>query len=359
MSCETMWDKVLELARQAPRPAPGQDVFLFGGGLCGSLTIPLLRNELNLTAVCDNDKGKQGTQIQGLPCVSPQALDKYENSFVLVSSCEHYWSIHKELKERNILHSNLDAYVIRKNLEIFQEMYRSLDEESQRVYAGILYCRFLGDPSKIAEYCCDNQYFALPQFRYGNKNGVCVDCGAFTGDIVQKVIDNSMGLLCRIYAFEPNPKAYAALKKRTKFLKDIWALDEGQIVCEQKGVGAKSSYASLRTNVANLANVSVSVTDDNRGGVEIVTLDDYLAQQDIEKITFLKSDIEGFEWDMLHGAARTIQRDKPNMAISIYHSIFDYFRIFKYLKELVPEYTFAVRHHWNNFDETVLYCYVK
>lgn len=359
MSQETMWSKLLESVNHSPLSLEGQNIFLFGGSLGGILSIPLLENELNLIAICDNDGQKQGTQIEGLPCVSPQVLDQYENPFVLISSCKHYQSIHEELEEKNIPHCNLDAYVIRQNLEIFQEIYQSLDDESQRVYAGILYCRFLGDPSKIVEYCCDNQYFALPEFRYGSMNGIYVDCGAYTGDVVQKVVDNFGGLLHRIYAFEPNQRSYSALQKRTAFLKDIWALEEGQIVCEQKGVGAKSSYASFRANAANLANVSVSVTDGNQGGVEIVALDDYLAQRNVGKVTFLKSDIEGFEWDMLHGAARTIQRDKPNLAISIYHSIFDYFRIFKYLKELVPEYTFAVRHHWDNFDETVLYCYVK
>lgn len=359
MSQETMWSKVLELVAHSPLPEKGQDIFLFGGGLGGILTIPILKAELNLVAVCDNDRQKQGTQIEGLPCVSPRVLAEYENPFVLVSSCKHYQSIHKELEEKNIPHCNLDAYVISQNSEAFQEMYRSLDEESQRVYARILYCRFLGDNSKIAEYCCDNQYFALPKFRYGNVNGTCIDCGAFTGDIVQKIVENSVGLFCHIYAFEPNAKAYRALEKRTAFLKDVWALDKGQIVCEQKGVGAGSFRADFRANAANLANMSVSVASDGQGNVEIVALDDYVAQHIIEKVTFLKSDIEGFEWDMLHGAAKMIQRDKPNLALSIYHSIFDYFRIFKYLKELVPEYTFAVRHHWNSFDETVLYCFLK
>lgn len=358
MSHKTIWSELLELVDRAPFPAAGQNIFLFGCGLGGILTIPLLKKELNLVAVCDNDRQKQGTQVEGLPCVSPQVLREYEDPFILVSSCKHYRSIHKELEEKNMPHCNLDAYVIRQNSEAFQEMYQSLDEESRRVYAGVLYCRFWGDSSKILEYCCDNQYFALPQFRYGDLNGTWIDCGAFAGAIVQKVADNCGGLFRHIYAFEPNPRAYAALQKRTAFLKDIWALEEGQIICEQKGVGAKNSSASFRANAANLGNVSVSVTDDARGGVEIVALDDYFAQHNVEKVTFIKSDIEGFEWDMLHGAARTIQRDKPNLAISIYHSIFDFFRIYHYLKELVPEYTFAVRHHWNSFDETVLYCYV-
>lgn len=354
-----MWDKVIELAQQASRPAAGQKVFLFGGGLGGHLTVPLLKTELDLVAVCDNDTRKQGTQIEGLPVISPGTLKQYKDPFVLVSSCKYFWSIREELLSMDVPHCSVDAYVISQNWAAFQAVYDQLDDESRRVYAGILYCRLQSDSRKIAEYCCDNQYFALPQFRYGNVNGICVDCGAFTGDIVQKVVENSMGLFHKIYAFEPSTKAYHALQKRVAILQDIWALDNGQIVCEQKGVGVSSSRADFRTNAANLANMSISVTNDGQGDVEIVALDDYAAQHNVEKVTFLKSDIEGFEWDMLHGAAGIIRRDRPNLAISIYHSIFDFYRIFHYLKELVPEYTFAVRHHWNSFDETVLYCYIK
>ena len=61
---------------------------------------------------------------------------------------------------------------------------------------------------------------------------------------------------------------------------------------------------------------------------------------------------------MLHGAANIIRRSKPKAAISIYHSIYDFFRIPLYLKELVPEYRFAVRQHWNSYDETVLYAFL-
>lgn len=359
MRQETMWSKVLELVECSAFPTEGQEVFLFGGGLIGALAIPPLKKELHLTAICDNDKQKWGTQIEGLPCISPQVLGEHENPFVLVSSCKHYPSIHRELEEKNVPHCNLDAYVIRQNINAFQEVYQSLDAESRRVYVGVLYCRLSGDMANIEQYCSDNQYCCFPRFRYTGSNDTFVDCGAFTGDTVQKIVENSMGIFRRIYAFEPSAKAYHALEKRTAFLKDIWALDEGQIVCEQKGVGAVQSFAVIHENSSDLANTHISTKDDGRGGIEIVALDEYLTRRGAEKITFIKADIEGFEWDMLHGAARTIQRDKPNLAISIYHSIFDFFRIYQYLKELMPEYTFAVRHHWNNFDETVLYCTIR
>ena len=50
--------------------------------------------------------------------------------------------------------------------------------------------------------------------------------------------------------------------------------------------------------------------------VETVSLDCDIE----EKITLLKTDIEGAEWDALLGAKEHIKNDKPKLAISIYHS---------------------------------------
>lgn len=359
MDHEALWNKVIELAEETPCPSDGQERFLFGGGLCGTLTIPLVRDELRPVAICDNDKSKHGQQIEGLPCISPDMLGQYSDPFVFISSSKNYKSIHAELLDRGIPHCNLEAYVVRQNRQAFQEVYDSLDDASKRVYAGVLYCRLQGDVSGTEPYCTEDQYFCFPRFRYIGVNDTYVDCGAFAGDVVQKVVERSMGLFHKIYAFEPSGRAFAAMKKRVSFLSDIWAFDPEQVVCEQKGIGSAPSFGAIHENSSNLANTSVSCTDSGGTPIEIVSLDSYFAGRNEERITFIKADIEGFEWDMLHGAEQTIRKHKPNLAICIYHNIFDYVRIVNYLKELVPEYTFSIRHHWNDLNETVLYGYVK
>lgn len=66
-------------------------------------------------------------------------------------------------------------------------------------------------------------------------------------------------------------------------------------------------------------------------------------------------DIEGSELEALKGAVHTIQRDKPKLAICIYHKPEDMTEIPLYIKSLVPEYKFYVRHHSNCWTDTVLY----
>ena len=74
-----------------------------------------------------------------------------------------------------------------------------------------------------------------------------------------------------------------------------------------------------------------------------------------DRVTMIKMDIEGSELEALKGAKQTIQRDKPKLAICIYHKPEDIIEIPCYIKELVPRYRLYLRHYGNGDTETVLY----
>lgn len=358
MTYEENWNKVCAIAHSTPLLAE-KTVFLFGAGLIGSLAALTLKNEVEITAICDNSTEKQGTMIEGLPCISPNELKQHQNPFVLISTNKYYKSVHQQLEEMKISHCSLDSYVVHSHFREFEKVFRSLDEKSKEVYSGVLLGRMTGDMDKIEQYCCDNQYFCLPKFRYlSDPNGVFINCGAYVGDTLEHLVENSLGTFHRIYAFEPNKKVFGALRKRASLLKELWALAEDQIVCEEKGVGRRNEYLYFRAHSMNLTESLSQIQDVPNDSIEIIGLDEYLTQQNDKNVTFINADIEGAEWDMLHGAQEMICKDKPKLAISIYHNIFDFFRIQLYLKALNPEYQFHVRHHSSTDVDTVLYCHL-
>ena len=73
--------------------------------------------------------------------------------------------------------------------------------------------------------------------------------------------------------------------------------------------------------------------------VSVVPIDAVVDPAD--RITMIKMDVEGAELESLKGARKTIQRDKPKLAICIYHKPEDMTEIPLYIKELVPEYRFV------------------
>ena len=77
-----------------------------------------------------------------------------------------------------------------------------------------------------------------------------------------------------------------------------------------------------------------------------------------EPISFMKMDIEGAELRALHGAEKQIRTNRPKLAVCVYHKNEDILEIWNYLRELVPEYRFYLRHHTTAGAETVLYALI-
>ena len=90
--------------------------------------------------------------------------------------------------------------------------------------------------------------------------------------------------------------------------------------------------------------------------IDVIQIDSLMNK---EEVTFIKMDIEGAELKALKGAKNIILRDKPKLAISIYHKPEDIVEIPLFIKELVPEYKLYIRHYSNDSIETVLYAVIS
>ena len=76
-----------------------------------------------------------------------------------------------------------------------------------------------------------------------------------------------------------------------------------------------------------------------------IDLDTYVAKKNLPRVDYIKLDIEGSELDMLRGAAKTISRCKPKMAVSAYHKAEDLWTLATYVKNLRSDYEFEFRHY--------------
>jgi len=90
-----------------------------------------------------------------------------------------------------------------------------------------------------------------------------------------------------------------------------------------------------------------------------LTVDDFVERYNIQKLDFIKTDIEGAEPMALKGAIKTLTRFKPKLAISIYHSMDDFTGIIRQVNELRLGYKFYLGHYTIYASETVLYCSVE
>jgi hypothetical protein len=91
--------------------------------------------------------------------------------------------------------------------------------------------------------------------------------------------------------------------------------------------------------------------------VPLRSIDSLVNAGQIEKIDFIKLDVEGAEMDKLRGAQQSIERFKPKLAISLYHKPDDLFEIILHIKENFSFYNCFVDHYTIHSEETVLYCH--
>lgn len=75
----------------------------------------------------------------------------------------------------------------------------------------------------------------------------------------------------------------------------------------------------------------------------------------LDRVDFIKMDIEGAELLALKGGVETLRRHRPKLAISIYHRLEDYIALPLWLASTLPDYEFHLDHYTIHAEETVLF----
>lgn len=169
--------------------------------------------------------------------------------------------------------------------------------------------------------------------------------GFFSLFASKKVGDNG-----RVYSFEPISEAMAVLKN------NVAQNNASNIVLVPNAVGDKIKEidfdADTGGSYGKSSSIMISENDSNIIKVKQITLDSFIESNNIERVDFLKADIEGSERYMLKGAEQTIKRFKPKIAIKTYHLPDDPEVIESILRSYVPEYIIE------KFADKTLYAHI-
>ncbi|MCL2023563.1 MAG: FkbM family methyltransferase [Oscillospiraceae bacterium] len=237
-----------------------------------------------------------------------------------------------------------NAHRIKENLAILD------DEESRRVYQGVIRYRTTRRQKDIwnLQRRYTTIYFDDSAFTV-RENEVFFDCGAFFGEnasALAKIMRKHGYSDPTVIAVEPDDENFRILSKNLEKKLNV------QYYTFQVGVWKEDTTLCFHGNL----NSSCKVADDGKQEIAVRTIDSIAAETGFAP-TYIKMDIEGCEMEALQGAAVTISRHKPRLAVSIYHSNEHMLEILEYLHAQYPDYKFRVRHYSGSFIETVLYAY--
>lgn len=154
--------------------------------------------------------------------------------------------------------------------------------------------------------------FFIGKVLSGLNPGVCIDVGANVGHYSRILLETTNA---KVFSFEPLAKPFLELRKLGETFGD-------RFLAVNKGVGSKnevltihfsedaSEHASFSEEIKHIPYIRNELAQE----IEVVTLDAFfLNRSDIGAIDFLKIDTEGFEVDVLRGAAALIEKFKPTM----------------------------------------------
>ncbi|MFA5840245.1 MAG: FkbM family methyltransferase [Candidatus Margulisiibacteriota bacterium] len=345
-------------------------IILYGAG-SGNITFSsFVLNRFGLKPFLVLDKKfKYGDRYLGIPAVSPREYKPTEEEkeqavvVVTVGKNEYYKEIFASLAKlqmKNVILANdvyeyhvpqLPTELASKGFEYYLDRKEQIlacpdifaDDLSLEVYTRFLQNHLLRKPIKIPSRSMDELYFPA-DIKLNKGYARFINCGAYNGDSVKR-LNALLGKIEALACFEPDLENYRLLTKYLSSMPDEIAQCILSFPC-----GVFSNDTQLHFETGNQVNSTIS--DKGASFIQCVMLDHALPGFNP---TFINMNIEGAELDALMGAEQTIRKNKPDLAICVYHSPSHVWEIPLFLKSLQLGYKFYLRNYSSFPTETVLY----
>lgn len=145
---------------------------------------------------------------------------------------------------------------------------------------------------------------------------VVLDCGANIGDFVRVCLRANVA---KVVAIDPSPNNVEAMRRT--FSQEIAS---GKVVLVPKGVWHEDSTMTMLLYENSLLDSFVMKDrKENLGSrkpreieLPVTTIDKIVEEVKLDRVTFIKMDIEGAERNAIRGAAKTIARFRPRMSLA-------------------------------------------
>ncbi|KQS95211.1 FkbM family methyltransferase [Chryseobacterium sp. Leaf394] len=205
--------------------------------------------------------------------------------------------------------------------------------------------------------------FILEQYAYKEngktivgveKGDVVLDIGGCWGDTALYFAAKT-GKTGKVYSFEFIPNNIQIHKKNTQLNPELNSI----IKLVENPVSDISDEKIYYVDNGPSSQISSEDFENRTGTTTTISIDDFVNRNKIDKVNFIKMDIEGAEPLALQGAIDTIKKFRPKLAIAIYHSMEDFVNIPKWIIDLNCGYELSLGHYTINAEETIIFAKVK
>jgi FkbM family methyltransferase len=146
------------------------------------------------------------------------------------------------------------------------------------------------------------------------KADIVLDCGSYVGCFTI-IASKLVGAKGKVIAFEPDATSYR------KLLANIELNKLTNVKAINKGVFDKNSKKEFYERTSRGSSFVFESEGMLTKSVDVTTIDNVVKELNLEKIDFIKMDVEGAELQALKGTEKILKTLKPNLAIATYHII--------------------------------------
>lgn len=277
---------------------------------------------------------------------------------LIVLSCSHCCKRSHDLQLKSKLCIDYTSYAIDpgkvsysysdQDIESIRQLSAILSSSDSRLeLLRILYSRISGDIS-LLQPAPFRIYNHPSLFANLYPKGLYIDAGAYDGS-ESKWLKSIMPEGSRVVSFEFDQENYSRYLANNS---------EEDIEYVQAGLWSHEAIASTSgQGIGARVSIAESSSSSDSCQARLFSLDDYLSKyHSSANVAFIKMDIEGAEVEAIRGARRVIERDKPHLAISVYHKPSDLWEIPLLIYSINKTYQFYIAQHASLLSETVLYC---
>lgn len=183
---------------------------------------------------------------------------------------------------------------------------------------------------------------------------VVIDAGGFYGETAL-YFANLIGEGGKVFTFEFIKWNISNVQKNLALNPKL----SKRIHLAENPISNKSGQKIFSADNGPGSQVSLENRDPSRDQVYYtVSIDDFVKDNNLSKMDFIKMDIEGSELSALQGATQTLKKFTPKLAISVYHKPDDMIVIPKFINDLNLGYEFYLDHYTPWLEETFLYAKV-
>lgn len=342
---------------------------VFGVGNLGRRALAALGSiGIQPLAISDNNPDLWGTTIDGVDVLSPwHAAEKFGSCahfFITIRNESHwYWETFEQLTRLGCTQISSGEPIAWRFPETFPpflpyDLPRKLFEQADRVqraaeiwaddasraeYLAQVRLRALGDPHRLSPPAKEESYFLDDVFEI-RSDDTFLDCGAFDGDTIRALLQRKTEI-GRIEAVEADSRSFARL---ARFISTLDPKLHNKIRLHQCAVGSHNGVVRFE----NTGKVDSKVSTHGEIVVDMVPIDLMFSSK---PVSMIKMDIEGGEFDALMGATHVIQRDHPILAVCVYHSQEDLWRLPLLMRAMCPDYRMYLKSYRGDGIQTVAY----